>query len=247
MELRVLGCWSPYPAPGGAMNGYLVRHGSTALLIDGGSGVAARLQQYIPIESLTAVIVSHLHEDHISDLHALRFMQMAAEQQGRTNDRLRIWAPAEPVEQRRWLEGGERWVDLRTYDPTQPLVVGELEIRFFPTQHPIPTCAMRIEPVGGGPVLFYTADTGWHPPLIEAARGADLLLVEASLTEEYASKRSFGHLTAAEAAQFGMEAGVKRCLLTHLYPGIDLTLLLREAQEVWPRAELIQEGGRYIL
>lgn len=246
MELTVLGCHSPYPPVDGAMNGYLLRHGSTTLLLDAGNGVAARLQAHVAIENLTAVVVSHLHEDHIADVHCLRFMQLAAQMQGKTQGKLQIYAPAEPVQQRQWLESGEQWQDLHTYDPDQPLVLGELAIRFTRTNHPIPTYAMRIHPVGAeGPALFYTADTGESQTVTEAARGADLLLVEASLVEEYADKRKFGHLTAAEAAAMVRDAGVKRSLFTHLWPGMDPQRLLDEGRQVHANIELAKEGKAY--
>jgi ribonuclease BN (tRNA processing enzyme) len=246
MELTVLGRYSPYPAPGGAMNGYLVRHGGTAVLLDAGSGVAARLLERLPIERLTAVLVSHLHEDHISDLHCLRFAQLEAQMKGRTTGKLRIYAPSEPADAHRWLEGGEAWQELHTYDPAQPLRVGDLEIRFTRTIHPIPCYAMRIQPAGApGPVLFYTADTGASDEVTAAARGADLLLVEASLTQEYEEKRSLGHLTAAEAAAMAREAGVKRCLLTHIWPGAEPQRLLAEGRAVHPWVELAEEGMTY--
>lgn len=248
MDVTVLGCYSPFPAVGGAMNGYLVRHGETAILLDAGSGVASRLQQHLAIENLTAVVISHLHEDHISDAHCLRFLQLDALMTKRTDRKLQIYAPAEPAEQHRWLEGAEDWQELHTYDPHQPLVVGELAITFTQTNHPLPCYAMRITPAGqSGPVLFFTADTGEAPAVTQAAQGADLLLVEASLTEEYAAKRALGHLTAAEAAAMGRDAGVKRCVLTHLYPKIDPAQLLREAQAVLPTAELVVEGATYVL
>jgi ribonuclease BN (tRNA processing enzyme) len=248
MQLTVLGRYSPYPAIGGAMNGYLVRHGNTALLLDAGSGVANRLQRYVKIEELTAVVISHLHEDHIGDAHCLRFMMLDAQMKKRTEQKLQIYAPAEPAGNHRWLEGGEQWQDLHPYDPAQPLVLGELEITFTQTNHPVPCYAMRIKPVGAdGPVLFYTADTGESPAVAEAAKGADLLLVEASLTEEYIAKRIFGHLTAAEAAVMGRDAGAKRVLLTHLYPGLDVAQVLAEARAVLATAELAEEGKTYIV
>lgn len=246
MELTVLGCHSPYPADGGAMNGYLLRSESTTLLLDAGNGVAARLQALVAIEDLTAVVVSHLHEDHIADVHCLRFMQNAAQVLGRTTGKLQVYAPPEPAAQHVWLEGGEQWQDLHTYDPSQPLVLGGLEIRFTQTNHPIPTYAMRISPVSEpGPVFVYTADTGVSPVVTEAARGADLLLVEASLVEEYAARRIHGHLTAAEAATMARDAGVKRCLFTHFWPGLDSQRLLAEARPVHPNIELVREGKTY--
>lgn len=246
MELTVLGRYAPYPAPGGAMSGYLVRQGNTTILLDAGSGVAARLLAHTAIKDLTAVVVSHLHEDHISDLHCLRFMQLEAQTMGRTSSKLQVYAPGAPAEAHRWIEGGEDWQDLHEYDPSEVLLLGELEIRFTSTNHPIPTYAMRITPTGRpGPVLFYTADTGESPAIVEAARGADLLVIEASLLEAHAAKRAFGHLTAAEAAAVARDAGAKRALLTHLWPAVDLPQLLAEAQSVHPQVELIEEGKTY--
>jgi ribonuclease BN (tRNA processing enzyme) len=248
MELTVLGRYSPYPAPGGAMNGYLVEHGGTRILVDCGNGVAARLLGRLEITQVTAVVLSHLHEDHIADAHCLRFAQLDAQQSGRTEAKLHMYAPAEPAQKHLWLEGGEQWLDLQTYDPAEPLVIGDLEIRFTKTNHPIPCYAMRIKPVGAeGPVLFYTADTGECAELVEAARGADLLLIEASLTEEYCSKRIFGHLTAAEAAAFARDAGVKMCLFTHIYPGLNPDRLLEEGRTQNAAVDLAEEMKTYTL
>lgn len=248
MELTILGRYSPYPAAGGAMNGYLLRHGGTTLLLDAGNGVAARLQEHLKIEDLTAVVLSHLHEDHIGDAHCLRFLQLDAHMKKRSSKKLQIYAPAEPLEKHTWLEGGEEWQELHTYDPAEPLVLGELVISFTRTNHPIPCYAMRITPKGAsGPVLCYTGDTGESAAVTEAARGADLLLVEASLTEEYQSKRIFGHLTAAEAAAMGRDSEAKRVLLTHLYPGLDPQSLLDEARAVLGTVELAEEGHTYRL
>lgn len=228
------------------MNGYLVQCGSTSLLLDAGSGVAARLQSYVAIENLTAVLVSHLHEDHISDLHCLRFMQSAAQLLGRTTAKLQVYAPGAPAGPHFWLKGGEQWQELHEYDPAGALVLGQLEVRFTRTNHLLPTYAMRISPVGqAGPALFYTADTGVSEAVTTAAQGADLLLVEASLVEEYASKRSFGHLTAAEAAAMARDAGVKRCVFTHLWPGLDPQRLLDEGRPIHANIELAKEGKTY--
>lgn len=246
MNVTVLGRYAPYPAVGGACNGYLVRHGSTALLLDAGSGVASRLQQYIKIDDLTAVLVSHLHEDHIADVHCLRFMQLNAHMEGRTQAKLQVYAPAEPAANHRWLEEGEAWQELREYDPEQKLVLGELEVSFKRMKHPLPTYGMRIKPVGqDGPVFVYTADTGECPEVRELAQGADLLIIEAALVEEHAHKRVFGHLTAAEAAGVAKDAGAKRALLTHLWPEFDPQRTLDEARPVHANVELAEEGRTY--
>ncbi|MGH9022741.1 MAG: MBL fold metallo-hydrolase, partial [Acidimicrobiia bacterium] len=73
MELTVLGSCGSYGAPGGggACSGYLVREGSTALWLDCGNGTFPNLQRHLPIEDLTAVVVTHEHPDHCVDLFGL--------------------------------------------------------------------------------------------------------------------------------------------------------------------------------
>ena len=68
MRLTVLGCNGPYPAPEGACSGYLVEAEGAALQLDLGSGVLARLTGRMPPEELTALLFSHWHGDHCSDL-----------------------------------------------------------------------------------------------------------------------------------------------------------------------------------
>jgi ribonuclease BN (tRNA processing enzyme) len=248
MEVTVLGRYSPFPPVGGACNGYLVQHGETLLLLDAGSGVANRLQQYVPVERLTAVLVSHLHEDHIADVHCLRFMQMAAQMAGRTTGKLQVYAPTEPAANHRWLQDGEAWQELHPLNPDEVLVLGALEVRFVRMNHPVPTWAMRIKPVGqAGPVFVYTADTGECPEVHHVALGADLLLIEASLTEASADKKRFGHLSAAEAAGVAKGAGAKRALLTHLWPELPTQELLDEGRSVFPELELAEEGRTYLV
>ena len=43
------------------------------LLIDCGTGVLAKLQHFLPLTELTAVVISHMHADHFFDLIPLRY------------------------------------------------------------------------------------------------------------------------------------------------------------------------------
>ena len=70
MYLTILGNNGPFPAPGGACSSYLLESdsGETKLLIDAGTGSLARLMDIARPETLDAVVLSHLHFDHMSDL-----------------------------------------------------------------------------------------------------------------------------------------------------------------------------------
>ena len=68
MELVVLGADGSWPSVGGAASGYLVRHDGFVLWVDLGTGTMANLQEHIGLYDVGAVLVSHVHADHLVDL-----------------------------------------------------------------------------------------------------------------------------------------------------------------------------------
>ncbi|GAW91275.1 MBL fold metallo-hydrolase [Calderihabitans maritimus] len=247
MELRVLGCWSPYPRAGGSCSGYLISEGETHILVDFGSGCFSRLQRYFDFRRLQAVVISHLHPDHFLDVFTLRYALRASLWNGSRQEKLPLYLPGEPaVEIERLVQYREEF-DLHIMEECSGLAIniGDLRLQLCKTEHPVTTFAVRIE---GASTLVYSADTAWDPDIIKLAEGADLFLCEASVLEkdkEYVSKA--GHLTAHQAGTIAREAGVKRLVITHFFPEYDLKTLRLEAEEGFNGpVELAQEGLRYI-
>ena len=120
----------------------------------------------------------------------------------------------------------------RTFD-FQPAVdgdsveIGDLRLSFRRTEHQVPTLAVRIEHEDR--VLVYTADTGPAVDLAPFAKGAHLLLAEAT----YAGERIGPpvHLTAAQAGALARRAEARQLVLTHLAPGVDPSQAKDEARE----------------
>lgn len=73
MNVTVLGKYGPYPKAGGAASGYLLSAGGNRILLDCGSGVFSRLISLCPPEELSAVLLTHLHADHSSDLGVMNY------------------------------------------------------------------------------------------------------------------------------------------------------------------------------
>jgi ribonuclease Z len=102
-----------------------------------------------------------------------------------------------------------------------------------------------VGPARPGRTLVYTGDTRPHPAVVEAARGADLLVHEATFSDsEIERAQETGHSTAREAAEVAREAGVRRLVLTHISPryNLDATELLAEARAVFPETAIARDG-----
>ena len=224
MKLTVLGCEGPFPAPGGGCSSYLVRAGEKKILLDAGSGSLAHLGQCMALTDLDAVVLSHLHFDHMGEIPLLAYALQ------NTDKKLDIWMPEGPESVRSLIESFPVFV-CHTAAAGETVMLGTVEMSFLPARHPVPAVGVRIRHHSRS--VVYTGDTNTFPDMASAYAGADVLLIDGGLTAEQWTEEK-PHLSAAMAAQVSLDAGARQAILTHFAPEARKRLL-NEARDIAPR------------
>jgi ribonuclease BN (tRNA processing enzyme) len=264
LQITVLGKSPSWQDAGGACSGYLVQEGETAVLLDCGNGVFAKMRDRVDYVDVEGVVISHLHADHFLDLVPFSYALTYAPRQ-QPVPVPPSWAgtqhPARPLlcgavggrETFRRLVGAwgnedliENAFALREYSVSDEITIGPLAITFTEVPHYVPTFALSVRSSenGGGRFVF-GADHAPNEALPAFARGADLLFIEATLPRpERTGIR--GHITPGEAGEHGREARVRRLVLTHISDELDPMWAAEEAEETFGGpVEVAREGAVY--
>jgi len=221
MRLTVLGTGTARPVPDTAASGLLIQSDRTAVLFDIGSGIAARLETTVGAAGLDGLVVGHMHADHWIDIAPLRYRFPWGE---RTPRPLPVYLPpggkanldhlAAVISERDGFF--EVAFDVREYATGDTIRIGDLIIRPHPVGHYVPAWSMDIEGPDGERIV-YAGDMGPSEMIVDLARGADLLILEATLETSAIDDVRRGHLTTEEAIDHVVRSGVPRGLLVH-YP-----------------------------
>ncbi|MDQ1641319.1 MAG: hypothetical protein QOJ90_670, partial [Actinomycetota bacterium] len=71
MRLTVIGCSGSFPGPDSPASCYLVEADGFRVVVDLGNGALGPLQRHCAIGDIDAVLLSHLHPDHVMDVLSL--------------------------------------------------------------------------------------------------------------------------------------------------------------------------------
>ncbi len=238
MKLTVIGFWGAYPGAGGATSGYLLQAEGYNILLDCGSGVLSKLPDYISVNELDSVVLSHYHPDHVADVGVLQHAVIVQKGIEKRKKLLTFYGHSEDhffekLSLPEYTEG-KGYIEGRKYR------IGPFTFTFVRTPHPVTAFSMRIEHKGKS--IGYTGDTQWNENLLSFFKDVDLLLCEASLFTKFKGAVS-GHLAADEAGRLATQTHSGNLILTHLPHYGDHTDLLHEAEvEFKGPIELAAEG-----
>jgi ribonuclease BN (tRNA processing enzyme) len=250
MRLTVLGCSGSVPGPQSPASGYLVQADGFAFGLDLGNGTLGALQRHLDPFQLGGLALSHLHPDHCADVSALVVYLRYAPHRPRPRRRLPLFGPSESASRLVAAASASaeelqraRLDDVFDFRPLESAAIGPFELSSVPVAHPCEAYAVRLE--SDGRSLVYTGDSGPCDGLTELATGTNLLLAEATWTDDEDRPKDL-HLSGRQAGTLAATAGADRLLLTHVAPWTDAAAVLAEAREVFDGpVELARAGTRY--
>ncbi len=263
IEITVLGSGAALPMPGRTNSAYVVRAGAVRLLVDCGPAILQQLAAVgLTPGDVTHLFVTHRHGDHTLG-YPLFLLWWLTHRAGPDTFPLTIagqttWGSLEALL-------GNSFGDVvrqgaaaprRLFPDREPTVLtldGGLTLRTWPMKHTdfAPVSALRVE--YGGRVVAFTGDTGPCPNVVLLARGADLLLHEATYSATLDPELPdglHGHSTAQGAGRAAAAAGVPRLALVHLsahYDGRQDVLIAEAAREFAGEVTAPAAGAVYVL
>ena len=263
LRVALLGTGSAFSSRERAGPAQLVLGGESAVLVDCGEGVFRQLIRAgrDPAE-ISCVFLTSLRSEHTIGYGPFVLGGWTA---GR--DELRVWGPEGMAHFHRQLFGNIYAADI-AYQlslglPGQGLTdarlteigdgwrgeVGALRVRAAPGTHAFPSLAYRFE--YGGCTLVISGDTHPSPVLVELARGADVLIQEATVAPSPLLDGERGarlrqrlaehHTTPEQAGRIARDADVATLVLTHLLPGVDPDEIKARAREEFEGRVIVGE------
>ena len=229
MRVVIIGSGASWPDSERASPSQVIIVDEKPLLFDCGPGTGLNLMKAgIDPARINQIFLTHLHIDHSVEFPSIVFVGYLV---GR-KEKVQVYGPpgtinfckllfedvypSAPEIVRRMREGG--W-NVEPTEVTKGVVCdsGSYRVLSIPVEHGIPGVAYRIE-TGEGAVVV-SGDTRPCASLIELSRSADLLIHECSFSDDMAEvARITNHSTAAEVGEVAERAGVKKVVLTHLFP-----------------------------
>lgn len=268
MKVTLLGTGCPQCSPKRMGPSNLIEQGDLAFLVDCGSGVTQRLVAAgSSSAAIDALFLTHLHSDHIIDLYQLI---ISSWHQGRARPHkvygpkgtrhfveglMELWRPERELRIAHEQRNSIAAFDLEVVELAggENLSFGGVTIEVVEVEHQPVKSAFGYVIKAVEQKAVFSGDTRYCPALIEAARGADLLVhecfihrelpvVEGVRTARTAEAVASYHTLSEEVGKVAEQAGVFLLLLNHFVPvEFDKAALLAEVAKDFQGAFVIGE------
>jgi ribonuclease BN (tRNA processing enzyme) len=219
VKVRFLGSGDAFGSGGRLQTCIHLESDARQLLVDCGASSLIAMRRFgVDPLAIEAVILSHLHGDHFG---GVPFLLLDAQFKRRTRPLVVAGPPGVERRVRETMEalfpgssGVARRFDTRFIELTDraTIDVGPAAVTAYEVVHAsgAPPFALRI--ALDGAVVAYSGDTEWTESLVEAARGADLFVVEAYFVD----KPIKYHLDLATLRRHRARLDCRRLVVTHM-------------------------------
>ena len=244
VSVTTLGTGDAFGSSGRAHSGILVRTAGCCFLVDPGPAVLPQMQKaHLPTSAIDAVLITHLHGDHVA---GFPFLLLDYQFASRRRRRLAVAGPRGSAKRLTTL-ATTCYRELSPGKLSFPVVYQEVttgdsfrlsgaHVSTFRMAHTRTERCLGYRIRIAGKTIAVTGDTGWCESLVTLADGADLLLIECTAY----STASPDHLNYLQIATHRGELKARRIVLTHV--GEEL---LRHARQV--RLPIARDCGRITL
>ena len=229
MRVVITGSGSSWADADRSSASQVIEVGGKPLLFDCGPGTGMSLMKAgINLTAIDRIFLTHLHMDHSLEAPSLIFESYLMGKNGKFDlygpaGTAHFWRlltmhvyPYAPEIVRRIRKDGFR---VTPHEAARGLVCRAKKYRVFSaqTEHGIPCIAFRIE--SGNDAVVISGDTRPSQSVIRLAKGADLLIHECSFPDDMIEfARITHHSVPSEVGEVANQAGVKKLVLTHLFP-----------------------------
>jgi ribonuclease Z len=219
------------------------------LLLDCGAGATGRLHDLQALDRVEAVLVTHLHSDHVAGLFDFLLHTLIAHR----SRPLTVVSPpglkpilASVFAVHGTVQDPATVYDFRVVEGLAPeLTIGEWHVVGVPLDHSVVDLGYRVSTDRLS--VFYTGDT--REPSATLSARADYLVHESTYADrQREAARAFGHSTAADAARAAHAVGARRLFLTHVGNAADAEAeIASEARAVFAESTLAEDGASFDL
>ncbi len=239
MQVVILGSGTTIPMKDRGSPSVAVFVDDRPILLDMGPGTLRQLVRFgISHENIERILITHFHPDHTADLIHFLFATKNPNVL-KTRSPFTLYGPTGLRTFIGALQSAyPHWLDIPSEimrieepatDGNNEWTFGHFRIKTAPSSHTPGSLAYRIENKAGKKMVF-SGDTGFCESIIDLAKGADLLILEAAFPDDQPME---GHLTPSLAGRMARLAGVKRLVLTHFYPECLKTDIAAQCRRTW--------------
>lgn len=219
------------------------------VLLDCGAGATGRLHDLQLFDKVEAVLISHLHSDHVAGLFDFLLHTLIT---GRKRPLVVVSPPGlrgllrAAFDVKETVANPSDLYDFRLVEGERvEATAGRWSIRSVALDHSVLNLGYML--TSDGVSVFYTGDT--REPCVARELRSDYLIHEATYADRFASRaREYGHSTASHAAQTASAMRARRLFINHVgdMPDSDIEIP-REARHVFPETVVAEDRTSFDL